>query len=239
MERTKIQIPRAIGRIIIALVLGIFVLIVSTSVTTEISSRIPTLVRFLPMGEVFIIQACFLVISTLLILALSKGAISPYGFRIGKNIKWFQIIILGLIVGIAGILVESIAAGEFPSEPTNAFFIDLIIGIWLFASIAEEVFTRGLIQGFLTPLAKFGFYVRGFRISLPVLISSLFFGLMHLGMLSTGADFLPVSIVVIFAFILGIIAGYHREKSESLIPAITVHMCGNIGAWLPSVIIEL
>jgi membrane protease YdiL (CAAX protease family) len=234
-ERTKAQIPKVIGRIVIALIIGAFVLGVSTSIAITISSRIPALVQSLPMGEGFIIQLCFLVVSILLILVLSKGAISHYGFKLGKSVKWPQIVVLGLMVGILGALVQSIVPGEIPNESENASFIDLLIGVWLLASIAEEVFTRGLIQGFLAPMARFGFYLWRIRISIPVLISSLFFGFMHLGILSTGADFLPVIIIVIFAFFLGVIAGYQREKSESLIPAIVVHMFGNIGSWLTSI----
>jgi membrane protease YdiL (CAAX protease family) len=191
------------------------------------------------MGEGFIIQICFLVLSVLLILALSKGDFSRYGFNIGKNIQLPRIMILGLVVGITGTLTGSIIPDGIPVEPAYGSFISLVIGVWILAGIAEEVFTRGLIQGFLSPLSIFGLTFLGLRISVPVLISALFFGLMHLGILSTGANFLSVAIIVIFAFILGIIAGYYREKTDSLIPAIIVHMCGNVGGWLADFILNL
>ena len=38
--------------------------------------------------------------------------------------------------------------------------------------------------------------------------------------------------IVIFGIVLGIIAGYYREQTNSLIPAIMVHMCFNIGGSL-------
>jgi len=232
------QTLKAIGRIIVALILGVFVLSVSSSVSVSISKRFPGLAQSLPMGEGFIIQICFLVLSTLLILAISGGDMSRYGFKTGKNIQLPRIMILGIAVGIAGTLLGIIIPDSNLIEPDYGSFIDLVIGIWILASIAEEVFTRGLIQGFLAPLAGFGFYLGGLRISLPVLISGLFFGLMHLGILSTGANFLPVAIIVIFAFMLGIIAGYYREKSGSLVPAIIVHACGNVGGWLADFIIN-
>ncbi len=233
------QILKIVGRIIIALILGVFVLGASSSISVVISGQFPDLIQSLPLGEGFSIQICFLIISTLLILALSKGDFSRYGFKIGKNTLLPLIIILGLVVGIAGTLVESIVPNGISVEPDYGSFINLVIGVWILASIAEEIFTRGLIQGFLFPLTGFGFSLWGLRISIPVLISALFFGLMHLGILSTGAGFLSVAIIVIFAFILGIIAGYYREKSGSLIPAIIVHICGNVGGWFGDIILNL
>jgi membrane protease YdiL (CAAX protease family) len=191
------------------------------------------------MGEGFIIQICFLVVSFLLILALSKGDFPRYGFKIGGNIQMPRIMILGLVVGIAGTLLGTVIPDSNLIEPDYGSFINLVIGVWILASIAEEVFTRGLIQGFLAPLAGFGFSPGGLRISLPVLTSAIFFGLMHLGILSTGAGFLSVAVIVVFAFILGIIAGYYREKSGSLIPAIIVHVCGNVGGWFGDLLLSL
>ena len=239
LENSSEQILRAASRIIIALLMGFFVLGVSTSAAFAISRKYPALIQSLPLGQGFVIQSALLVTSVLLILALGKGALSNYGFRLSKDLRFSQIIIIGLIVGIVSSLAESIVPGEIPNDFADTSFIDIVIGVWILASIAEELLTRGLIQGFLAPLIKFGFSFKGFRISIPVLISSLFFGLMHLGLLSAGADFSPVAMTVIFAFILGIIAGYYRERSGSLIPAVVIHICGNIGAWLPGAIFQL
>lgn len=227
------------GRIVFAILLGLFVLGISTTAGIAISNKFPDLVQILPMGQGFIIQFCFLLFSTLLVVFLGKGSISRYGFVIGKNIDLPRVIIFGLVIGIVSSLAGSIVPGEIPDQTSEASLIEMIIGIWILASIAEEVFTRGLIQGYLSPLVGFGVSFMGFRISLPVLISGLFFGLMHLGILSTGADLFPVVTIVVFAALLGFAAGYHRETSGSLIPAIIIHICGNIGAWLPNAIFRL
>jgi len=44
-----------------------------------------------------------------------------------------------------------------------------------------------------------------------------------------GIKFTSVTIIVIFGTILGLIAGYQKEKTNSLIPAIIVHFCFNVG----------
>lgn len=222
---------RTIGRIIAAVILGFLVLGISSSMAFAISTRFPGVVQSLPMGEGFMVQVGILLLSVLLILAVGKGKFPAYGFRIGKNIPFLRIVIIGLVIGFASSLAGLAIPGDIP-QPGQGSIFDLIIGVWILASIAEEVLTRGLIQGFLNPLIEIGFTTGGLRISLPVIICASFFGLMHLGLLSTGADAIPVTILVIFAFILGIIAGYYREKSESLVPAIIVHMCANVGGWL-------
>jgi membrane protease YdiL (CAAX protease family) len=239
MDNNKTRFSSAIGRIILALFLGVLVLALSSSAAIALSGRFPGPVQSLPMGSGFVVQAFFLVLSTALIFILSRGAVSNYGFSAAVNIRFSEIVVLGLITGILSAVAGTLVPGEIAVEPADASLTDIIIGVWVLASIAEEVLTRGLIQGFLRPLTGFGFSLCGIRISIPVLISTLFFGLMHLGMLSAGADFPPVAVIVVFAFILGLIAGYHREKSGSLIPAITVHICANIGAYLTELVIGL
>lgn len=44
-----------------------------------------------------------------------------------------------------------------------------------------------------------------------------------------GFDLSKVLIIVIFAIVLGLYAGYQCEKTNSLVPAILVHICVNIG----------
>jgi membrane protease YdiL (CAAX protease family) len=117
--------------------------------------------------------------------------------------------------------------------------LQIIIFIWFYASICEELLTRGLIQGFLAPVVKYGFTIGKFRISVPIIVAALFFGFMHMGLLTLGASKLTVFVAVLSAIILGVIGGYYREKTESIIPAMIVHMLfniwGTIIGWLGSI----
>ena len=122
--------------------------------------------------------------------------------------------------------------------PTQGFsFAEQIIYIWILASIAEEIFTRGLIQGFLLPVKHIGFSIFKVYISLPVIIAALFFGAMHLALLQFMDPPLVLNIVF-FGIILGLIAGYYREKYNNLIPAILVHTCFNIGGSLLQIVLS-
>ena len=72
-----------------------------------------------------------------------------------------------------------------------------------------------------------------------MLVGALFFASMHVMLLTTGMGSSAVFNIVLSAFILGVVAGYYREKTESLIPAIFVHMLFNVGGNCTVLLIEL
>ncbi|KPL03951.1 MAG: hypothetical protein AMJ90_02520 [candidate division Zixibacteria bacterium SM23_73_2] len=177
--------------------------------------------------------------SFVLILVLSKGKISEYGFKVSGDLKLKNTVLVGLIAGFI-ITSSTLVLPIHPPPGVEDFsFFELVIFIWILASVGEEVLTRGLIQSYLSPLRGFGFSILGFPISLPVLAGALFFGGMHLGLLSMGLDSFSVWAIVISAFFMGIIAGYYREKTESIIPAIIIHILFNICGTIIGAIKEL
>lgn len=194
--------------------------------------NLPTLMQIELWLVLFINHTAMLVLSIIIMLVVSKGKLSRYGFKLAGNVQLKQTISWGLGLGIISTLIEtslpgkeSIVAGELSSLQTVVF-------IWLYASISEEVFARGLIQSTLSRLTKYGFTVFERRISLPVLISALLFGLVHLMQSVMGTGGYQVLIIVLSAFVLGLIAGYQRERTGSLVPAIMVHMFANVGGSL-------
>jgi len=98
------------------------------------------------------------------------------------------------------------------------------------------VVVRGFIQGSLSFWQSRGISIRSVRLSLPVIISALFFGLSHLALLTMGTDVRFVILVVAFAMVVGFLTAYYREKTGSLIPAILIHIVANMGGtaagWL-------
>lgn len=105
--------------------------------------------------------------------------------------------------------------------------LQVVVSVWIVASICEEVLHRGLIQSFLDPLKGYGITIFGIRFSLPVVTVALLFGFMHIVLLTTGVDGFLVGCIVGSSIVLGMVAGYYREKSGSLLPAILVHMLFN------------
>lgn len=238
MNIFKNQIIVATARIAIAALLGLFALMIRPSMEASLQN-LP--VRFLSNTWIseFISFAVSLLISILIITGLSKGKISTYGFRKAKDVRLMRIAIISLGIGIIATLAGTILRLEGPAFLEGYSFIQVVVSIWVYASIYEEVVARGLLQSFLGPLTKYGFTITGWRISLPVLVSALFFALSHMALLTMGADAYYVIYIVIFAFIVGLMAAYFREKSESLMPAIVIHMLANIGGTCMDYLIDL
>jgi len=211
-------------RIFLSLFLGLFVLILSSMIS---SINVLVLLRksysWLPLTH-----TVMLTISFILIYLLSKGKISIYGLRM-IEIKHLKQSILagsvgGIIVGGLSLLLP-VSGFDFMKEFS---LLQVVIFVWVCASISEEFLTRGLVQGFLAPLTKYRFRIFNFHISIPILVAALFFGFMHMGLLTMQVDKFTVFAVVFFGIILGIIAGYYREISGSIIPAIVIHMLFNV-----------
>jgi membrane protease YdiL (CAAX protease family) len=180
-----------------------------------------------------ITQISLLVLSLILIGLLSKGNLPTFGFSPAKVKQLVRPVLVSIPVPFLMIVVTmimiiitgTIPKGEHPAAKYG--LIKTIISIWLIASTCEEIFYRGLILGFLAPLKEYGFKLFGSHISVPVIVSAIGFGLGHLCLLNQVGSTIVVGIVV-SATLLGFIAGYFREKTGSLVPAIAAHMTFNI-----------
>ena len=139
---------------------------------------------------------------------------------------------LGVIIAFVRILLSGGVVDTFE----DYISIEVILSVWLYASIAEEVFTRGLIQGYLKPYTKLGIRTSNVFLSIAVLVGAFFFGFMHFATLTLGLDLITVFATVISAIFVGIIAGYYCEKTGSLVPAILIHMLFNIAGSLVAVL---
>lgn len=214
------------------LVVCIAIALLSQVVVPKIAGKAAAWV-FLP-G--FFSESTFLVCSLVLSAWLSRGSLARFGFTKG-SFRLTPAFFLWLLPMLAVTTLQVIGSPAAPSSnATNpvpaASPVAIILGIWIYASICEEIFTRGLLQTWLSPLARYRVcLLRRCPLSLPVPLSALFFAAMHvvlwprLGAVTLGVMFL--------AAILGLIAGYYREKTGSLIPAILIHSFFDIGGTLP------
>lgn len=185
-----------------------------------------------------VIQFTFFWASLALMMALSRGRVSMYGLR-GTGPREIRrvLVVAGSVAVVIGLLsaVGSLAGAGGAGGPSSAVrgFLKLVVSVWIVASVSEELLFRGLIQSFLEPLRRHGFGFLGRRVSLPVTIAAIGFGLVHLGLL-TMAPPPMVAAVVVSATVLGFIAGYYREKTGSIVPAILAHFVFNVvGAGIP------
>lgn len=180
-----------------------------------------------------------LLLSILFIFALNNGSLKSYGFNVAKNTNYLKMsaLTIGVTLGsmfIGGILFMGILNHFFPATNTTGFpknesILQMILTIWLWSSICEEVLVRGLLQGFI----KHFKHIKIARLSLPVLISGFFFGSMHLSLLNAGMGHWFVCVIVLNTTAIGLLAAYYREKSDSLIPPILIHILANVVGSMP------
>ena len=178
----------------------------------------------------FVTHSVFLVLSLALMTLFSRGKLAEYGFTFGSfRLSWdyFAWVVPVLLLG----LME--AAGNRSGKSANMLGmtnLQVVVFVWFYASICEEVLTRGLLQTLLERSARVENTLRRW-LNLPVVVSGLFFGAMHLILLrSMGAQAL---LVVAFATYVGLVAAHYRQKTGSLAPPILLHMLFNIAGSLP------
>jgi membrane protease YdiL (CAAX protease family) len=171
---------------------------------------------------------CALALSTW----LTKGRLADFGFTRGSfrlTAGFFLWLVPMLVIATLQVVGAPANAAGFGATESP---IAVILTVWVYASICEEIFTRGLLQSWLAPLAGHRVRLGRWALSVPVLTAALFFAAMHFVLWPKLG---PVTLVVVFlCAILGLIAGYYREKTGSLIPAILIHSFFDIGGTLPA-----
>ncbi len=161
-------------RTTLAVILGLIVLIFSGAIfqailtQTELMNDFPGLIKTVN-------HTLMLVFSILLILAINKGKLKGYGFTWNIKFPIVKIVSISILLGFLPSIIIMVADLSMTDSPVSDFtWLEKIIYIWLWASICEEVFTRGLIQGFLFPVKHIGFNFLNYFISLPVMIGAVF-----------------------------------------------------------------
>jgi len=221
----KDQGPKVLLRIAAALLMGLAISIVSLKApgVFQLTEASP------PWLGAFVTHSVMWILSVLVILVLLRGRLRDYGFTKGEFrltpgiLLWVIPMAVLSVIGFFATRGGAEVKGGLGLSPLQS-----IIFVWFYASTCEEIFTRGLLQSYLSPLTRYGIQLsRKLRLSLPVLFSGLYFGLMHI----VAIDKMGPPVIVLTSF-LGIVAGYYREKTGSLIPAIIIHALFNVGGML-------
>jgi len=217
-------------RIVATLFIGLLILTLSSALLMAIDSNTQLFENFPAFNKTFT-HTSFIVLSLLFILILGKTNFKEYGFSWSLKFPISEVVLISLFLGLSSSIIGIFLPDSGFVHPAASFsLIEKVLFIWIWASISEEILCRGLIQGFLSPLKHKGIKVFNVFLSLPVLAGAIFFGFMHFALLSMGMEIASVMNIVFFGILLGLIAGYQKERSGSLIPAFLVHLCFNVGA---------
>ena len=210
--------------LLVAVYLPAFVLV---SVLVLASPDFASAVDSAPWLPVPLITAVTISLATLLILRIGGKDLSSYGFSLPRWSGLWRPLLAGLVFGAMVSLAGRALNGEssFMGEPPLIWGILLF---WIAAPIQEETIFRGLFQGYLEVNVGGSMKVGPLRLSMPAIIGAAAFSIVHLGILTTGAEVEAVAMTVLGAFVLGIIAGHFRAQQGSLIGPMLVHALFNV-----------
>jgi len=216
----------------VALILGLVIAI------ALVAMYVPSWVSFPRTGFVppsFITHSIMLIATLLLVWLMSGATRARFGLTMGTY--RFKPTILFWVLPTAALSTFAVIAGggeEGPSMLAGWAKIKTILFVWIYASVCEEVLTRGLLQTLLTGDRALG--ERCSRFGMPIVLSALVFGAMHLVLVKSMG---PAALMpIVFATLLGYLAARYRDASGSLVPAIIVHALFNVGGMLPGWIAE-
>lgn len=183
----------------------------------------------------FVTHSVMLGLSLAIVGAFYRGRFSHFGFTRGTY--RFRPAILLWAVPTAVLSLPYALAPQHPESMGvlgGRTELQLVLFVWIYASVCEEVLTRGLLQTLIA--SSLGRPSAAARFSIPVVVSALFFGAMHLVLIGRMGAAAVAPIVL--ATLLGFLAARYREATGSLIPAILVHALFNVGGMLPGWIVR-
>jgi membrane protease YdiL (CAAX protease family) len=185
-------------------------------------------------------HSLMLILSLLAIYVFSKNM--NYIISIPEFKKILRPVLFGMlasiIVGLFTNIIVKLSGGIIEMHPALMKMspLQVLVFVFFYASIAEELLFRGFLMNILAPYKFRGIIAFKRKISIPVAVSGIAFGLAHLILIASGVGILFLIRIVIFTTVIGFIAGYYQEKHNNNAYAIIVHMAGNsiavIGAFL-------
>jgi membrane protease YdiL (CAAX protease family) len=194
-----------------------------------------TLASFAPLGNVGrqVLLKALLIAASFAAMAMWRPAGADWGMRWVVNVRWTRVIAPALAMGAAASIMVLAGGGKgLQAALGQMHFWQVILVVWLWSSISEEIFTRGWLQG---ALHQWGDMKVG-PFSLPALVSAAVFGAMHVSLFWKGADTPTATTVVVLATALGLWAGLLRERYSSIAPPLAAHIGFNVGGAIGGVL---
>ena len=228
------------------LISGIFLTIIIFGLGAIASRNIHLNSEFIP-GS-FLTHTTMLVFSIIGIYIFTKYSTFKFQFQ---KVKLKYYVYGSLITFLAFLIAMLLASGillalGITMDPldkghptlTSMSTLQIFIFVFIYASICEEFLFRGFIQNFFEPLKAIGLKInKNIFVSLPVILSGILFGLGHLILLTTEASGPTIFRIVIMTTFVGFVAGYFQEKHKSILPAIIIHMTGNLPGLIMSFVL--
>ena len=144
--------------------------------------------------------------------------------NITAKIKWksfrtgfFISLIFNGIILIILLVFKLRSSQTFGDDMT---FFDLFLSVVIVAPIAEEIFFRGFLQGFLEK--NYGLNEKRRNIRIIIILIALLFSMAHIRYIIYG-ETVQWILILTGIFIMGLYLGYLRNKYQSIVPGIFAH----------------
>lgn len=187
-----------------------------------------------PVPRQLVLKGSMIALSFGLMLLIGRGR-RVWGF--GAPRSWIE---GTLFPTIAGGLLGAVCSGLIlglglpPMAGVSEMgLVNVILVVWFGSTISEEIFVRGLVQGWMQPLEG---EAKGSGFSGPVarvIASGALFGALHLSLFLTSNDPRTSWMIVGATTLLGLVCAWSRERSKSLVGPLLAHfafnVCGVIG----------
>ena len=178
-----------------------------------------------------IIYAIWFLIIFINVKYFNKDKIKDFGFTIKvktpkkakRNAR-----LIGLSLGIISNVIIYYTI-DFSAYLKGLKIFEMLTLSIIIGPIAEEIVFRGFIQTVLG--ITFAKYKRHKIFWLPIIITSIIFGLLHFTAIKR-VNIQQTLGVVVMAVVLGLLSGYFKEKYKSLVPSINMHIATNFGALI-------
>ncbi|OYT58881.1 hypothetical protein B6U71_03620 [Euryarchaeota archaeon ex4484_178] len=204
-------------QILIALALWLAVLLSSSLITLLLSRFTKSKKHSI---EAFANQLLFLFFSLLLIYWLSGGSFTRYGFKWDMHYTLISLLAFPLSLALLYLSQRFSEGYKPPFIPENTAI--LIFLLLFLAPLSEETFFRGLIGGYLINTSNFLY---------ALFLSPILFSIVHILPFHSAPRKYTI-MLLLNAFILGLIAMELFYLSHSLLPAITTHALFNLSGLI-------
>lgn len=172
-------------------------------------------------------------VGMVMIWRISQGRLGEYGFTLPlRNLKVKLSIVLGVILGLMGILLDHFTEliSGVNIEPAHPYPLTVlnVLGMmtfqWIFVGIFEETITRGLVQTYLMNELKGSIKILKWDFHIGSVITAIIFGLGHLGPhIFFGGSWLSLAPHLVFATLYGLCSSYIYQETKSLVGPILMH----------------
>jgi membrane protease YdiL (CAAX protease family) len=230
--------------VLVATVMAVIIYVVSRILSQATLPHLSGMIDPGSVGQKNLVFKSYMLLLTLLTMYLfRKQATDRYGFQPGVKVSYPLLLKKGILfslLGLACLIIVNVGAFAITRKKPVGFppekFINWFLYIWIWSSVVEEILFRGLLQSYLGQFNQKLFAIRKAVISPAVFVPALLFAAMHLTLFMQGMTASVVAGIFINALILGLLAGYYREKTGSIYPAIFLHILFNVIGYLPSLL---